>query len=112
MNINEIREKIIAEQENLKTLEDKKKIIDTKIASKRKRIEDYQRMLQAKEYSEIDDKLENMGLSREDLINAFVNNDLSLLQEKLQEKIEDKEKTEHTFGGGVLINFLKVGELA
>lgn len=108
MNINEIREKIIAEQKSLKTLEEKKKIIDTKIASKVKKIEDYQRMLQAKEYSDIDNKLESIGLSREDLINALVNNDLS----SLQEKIKDEQEPNVRSGGGVLINLLKVGELA
>ena len=78
MTIQEIKSKISLEREEIEELEKKKRKIDEKISIKQKKIKDYEKIIQTKEYVEIDNKLDELGLTREELLEALMNGDLKL----------------------------------
>ena len=83
MNISDIELKIEEEKKALSELEEKRKKLDKRISEKQNKISDLEKMKQAKEYTEIDNKLDSLGLSREELLNALMKGDLSSLQNKI-----------------------------
>jgi hypothetical protein len=90
MDMNEIKNKLGKEKNSLADLEVKKKKLEEKILAKKKKIDEYSNLIQCKQYTDIDNQLDNLGLSREALLMALKNNDLL----SLQEAIENQSKAE------------------
>lgn len=90
MDMNEIKNKLGNEKKSLADLEVKKKKLEEKILAKKKKIDEYSNLIQCKQYTDIDNQLDNLGLSREALLMALKNNDLL----SLQEAIENQSKVE------------------
>lgn len=90
MDMNEIKNKLGNEKKSLADLEVKKKKLEEKILAKKKKIDEYSNLIQCKQYTDIDNQLDNLGLSRETLLMALKNNDLL----SLQEAIENQSKAE------------------
>jgi hypothetical protein len=88
--MNEIKNKLGKEKNSLADLEVKKKKLEEKILAKKKKIDEYSNLIQCKQYTDIDNQLDNLGLSREALLMALKNNDLL----SLQEAIENQSKAE------------------
>ena len=84
MDMNEIKNKLGKEKNSLADLEVKKKKLEEKILAKKKKIDEYSNLIQCKQYTDIDNQLDNLGLSREALLMALKNNDLLSLQEAIE----------------------------
>lgn len=83
MSIDEIKLKIEEEQKSIDVLIQKKQKIDEKINQKKKKIDDLEKMIQTKQYADIDSQLDSLGISREELLNALMSGDmLELLAKK------------------------------
>lgn len=83
MSIEELNVKIEEEQKALDNIEEKKAKLEEKIDSKKKKIDDYKKMIQSIQYNQIDNQLEVLGLSKEELLNALMKGDLGSLQSKI-----------------------------
>lgn len=86
----DINVKIEEEMKAIKELEEKRKKLDERISSKQKKVAEYKKMLQAKQYTDIGNQLDTLGISREDLLNALISGDLASLQDKIE---NEKNKT-------------------
>lgn len=86
----DIETKIAEEKKALEDLEAKKKKIEEKIALKKKKIDDYENILMTKQYSDIDNQLDSLGVSREELLNALMNGDLLALQNRILNQQNEK----------------------
>lgn len=84
MEVYEIKTKLEEEKNAMQELESKKRKLDEKIAIKKKKIDEYERLIQSQMYSEIDKQLESLGLSREILLSGLQNGDLLTLQEMIE----------------------------
>lgn len=90
MKKTDIETKIAEEKKALEDLEAKKKKLEEKIALKKKKIDDYENILMTKQYSDIDNQLDSLGVSREELLNALMNGDLLALQDRILNQQNEK----------------------
>lgn len=83
MTTEELKVKIQEEEKALNDLEIKKKKIEDRISIKKKKIEDYRMIVQTRQYTDIDNQLDSLGVTREDLLEALANGDLNGLQNRI-----------------------------
>lgn len=81
-----IRIKIQKEKEVLEDLLVKRNKLNEKIKEKEVKIDELNKMLNQRKFSEMTDVLSSKGLSIEELLSAIETGDLLTLQEKLEEK--------------------------
>ncbi len=92
MDLTEIKIKLKQEQDSLAQLEEKKRKLDEKISYRKKKVEDYERLVQSKLYADIDSQLDTLGISREALLEALMSNDLVSLQERIENQFRKEER--------------------
>lgn len=98
MEISEIKSKLEGEKKALSDLETRKKKLDEKISAKKKKVDEYTNLIWCKQYADIDSQLDSLGVSRDELLAALKNNDLSSLQESIKNQTKAKKEEDALVG--------------